>query len=192
MSYEEIPITEELNVSVQRAVGVTPRPHETLEELVKDVAAQRGVRRPENLVSAQPTRDEVRVVGQIFHAYCFVDALMLPFVLQVLQGEGFEVRSEGPMSGGGEVAALVPRESVEASPREAVVSFGASQVGDGPVHKMLCPYLGAFPSREEYEIWAKETPQAVTSALSPEDAFALGRDWASGRSEVPEGRACGC
>ena len=74
MSYEEIRIPQELSESVQRAVGVAPRRHETLGELVKDVAVQRGVRRPENLISEQPTRHEVRVNGETLYTYCFVDA----------------------------------------------------------------------------------------------------------------------
>jgi hypothetical protein len=98
MSYEEIRIPQELSESVQRAVGMAPRRHGTLGELVKDLAVQRGVRRPENLISEQPTRHEVRVNGEILYTYCFVDALMLPFVVQ---GERFEVRSESPIGIGG-------------------------------------------------------------------------------------------
>jgi alkylmercury lyase-like protein len=175
---------------VQRAVRITPRRHETLGELVRDVAAQRGVRRPENVISEQPTRHEVRANGRIFHTYCFVDALMSPFVMQ--GGERFEIRSESPISDGGEVTALVTKNSVEASPADAVVSFGVNREGDGPVEATLCPYLNAFPSRKEYKIRAAKTPQAVTIALSLEDTFALGRAWASGEPEVPKGLACGC
>jgi alkylmercury lyase len=189
MSYEEIRISEELGRAVQRAVGITPRRLGTLGELVKDVAAQRGVRRSEDLISQEPTRHEVRANGQIFHTYCFVDALMLPFVVQ---GERFEVRSESPISVGGEVTARVTNNSVEGSPADAVVSFGASRVGAGPVQARLCPYLNAFPSPRKYEIWMATTPRVVTIALSLEDAFALGRDWASGGPEAPEGMACGC
>ncbi len=186
MSHEEIPITEELNESGQRAVGIAPQRHETLGELVKDMA-RRAALRNANPVSERPTRHEVKVNGEAFHTYCFGDALVLPFVLR---DETFEVRSESPLSG--EVTATVTKDGVEASPQDAVVSFGAARVGDGPVQVMACPYINAFRSRADYERWATATPQAVTIALSLEDAFALFRDLVSDGPEGPEGMACGC
>jgi hypothetical protein len=81
VGYEHTQVTDELNRNVQRAVGVSPRRHETLGELVKSIAPKRWVRRPENLISGEPTRHEVRVDGKVIHTFCFVDALMLPFVL---------------------------------------------------------------------------------------------------------------
>ncbi|MDP8928618.1 MAG: hypothetical protein M3O70_08620 [Actinomycetota bacterium] len=66
MSYEKIRITDELSESVQRAVGISPRRHETLGELVKNIAARRGARQPDDLLSEQPTRHEVRTNGQSF------------------------------------------------------------------------------------------------------------------------------
>ena len=167
MSYEEIRIPQELSESVQRAVGMAPRRHGTLEELVKDVAAQRGVRRPENLISEQPTRHEVRVNGEALYTYCFVDALMLPFVVQ---GERFEVRSESPISVGGEVTALVTKNSVEASPADAIVSFGAVRAGDGPVQASSA--LTSTPSPPE-----RSTRSGWQRLLRPSHSPSSPRGW---------------
>lgn len=187
MAYEQICVTDDHSRGVQRAVGVSPRNYETLGELVKGIAAERWVQEPANLISEVPTRHEVRVDGRVLHTFCFVDALMLPFVLR----EGaVEVRSSSPT--GGEVYAFVTEVGVGGSPPGAVVSFGAARAEQGTVCETLCPYLNAFTSRADYERWAARTPEAVTVPLSLQEAFDLGRDWISGDSDKPAGEHCRC
>jgi alkylmercury lyase len=187
VGYEDIRVTDELDGGVQRAVGVSPRRHETLGELVKDIAVEHWVPRLANLLSAEPTRHQVRVNGRILHTFCFVDALMHPFVLQ--RG-AVEMRSAIPT--GGELAAVVTEEGVEGWPRGVVVSFGAARSGEGTICETLCPYLNVFVSRADYDRWVRETPKAETVALSMEEAFDLARDWASGGSDGPKSKDCHC
>jgi alkylmercury lyase len=187
VGYEQIRVMDELSRSVQRAGGVSLQRQVTLGELVKSIAAQRGICRPKDLISEEPTRHEVRVGDQSLYTYCFMDALMLPFVFR---DQPVEVHSTSP--DGGEVTALVTQEGVKGSPPEAVISFGAARSGDGPTHATLCPYLNAFPSRDDYERWAKQTPQAETIALSMTEAFDLARDWTSASAGGSGGGAYHC
>jgi hypothetical protein len=81
VSYKQVRVADEPCRSVQRASGMPLRQHETLGELVSTMTAQRGICGPEDLISEEPTRHEVRVDDRVLFTYCFVDALMLPFVL---------------------------------------------------------------------------------------------------------------
>src|SRR5262249_1663536 len=148
MSYEGIRITEELSESSQRAVGIPPHRHDTLGELVKDMA-RRGDPRGEEPPPGQPPPPPGQGSGGNLHPNTLGDALALPFVLG---DKKFEVRSESPL--GGEVRATVTKDGVDVSPPDAVISVGATRVGAGPVQATACPYINAFPSRADYERWA--------------------------------------
>lgn len=187
VGYKQIRVTDELCRSVQGASGMPLRQHETLGELVSIMRAQRGICGLEDLISEERTRHEVRVDDRVLYTFCFVDALMLPFLLR---GAPVEVWSTSP--DGGEVTASVTKEGVKGSPPGAVVSFGAVRSGDGPTQAALCPYLNAFPAREDFERWAERSPQAETIALSLEEAFDLARDWTSAPVGDPEGGICRC
>src|SRR5829696_2752394 len=93
VGYKQIRVTDELCGSVQRANGMPLRQHQTLGELVSIMTALRGICGPEDLISEERTRHEVRVDGRVLYTFCFVDALMLP---SLLRGAPVEVWSTSP------------------------------------------------------------------------------------------------
>jgi len=177
MSYERMELPAEM---AERLAQVLDLPEDarprTLGDLVEALSRETPRIRPEDLVADGQTRHEVDAGGKRLYVHCFMDALMAPTVLGY---ESVSVRSDSPS--GGQVTAHVTGRTVEAWPEGAVVSFGAARSGKGPVQELLCPYINAFPSRQDYERWASETPEAVTIALSLEEAFALARGLAATR-----------
>ncbi len=178
MHYEDVRVSEDLSGAPREAYELPPRRYETLGELAEAIVAKRGTPPLEHFASEEPTRHEIVANDKVYYAHCFLDALMFPFLLG---GERVEVRSKSPVDGEEEVEVIVTEEGVEPYPRGAVTSYGAPRTGGGFASR----YLNAFSSREEYERWAHETPEAVTLVLSIEDAFAFARDLITGGRKMP-------
>jgi hypothetical protein len=87
--------------------GMPLRQHQTLGELVSIMTAQRGVCGPEDLISEERTRHEVRVDGRVLYTFCFVDAPCCP---SCCGGAPVEVWSTSP--DGEEVTGFVTRRSI--------------------------------------------------------------------------------
>lgn len=163
-------------------------PPATLDELA-DAMARRladedvtlGV---ETLCRTESSRHEARIGDRTEHFACVLDTLLLPFVLD--DPGPIDVRSRSPASGT-VVEIAVSREGVTVDPEDAVVSIGidADAVSDGEYedvaeygYEMVCPYINAFPDREEYEEWASETTSATTMPLSPGEGHVFARRFA--------------
>ncbi len=182
MSYKEIELPKELRKSLQEIFEVSGSGPRTLGDFARNYPRVVGVPKPEAFVSQEPTPHEVRVKGRTLYTHCFIDALMLPFMLRT---EPVEIRSKSSVSGE-TVMALATQETVERSPQSAVMSFGAARVDRHTIQGVVCPYINAFVSQAEYERWEAQTPQAVTVALPLPEAFAFAWDMI-GKLRVPEG-----
>jgi hypothetical protein len=83
MSCTEIRIPQELGERVMEVLGLPRRSEPTsLRDLARATSRVIEVPRPEALISEEPTRHEAKVRGQGLYTYCFLDTLVLPFVLR--------------------------------------------------------------------------------------------------------------
>lgn len=110
---------------------------------------------------------------------CVPNSLLTSFVT----GESVEITSECPQAGT-EITLEVTSDGIEATPAEAVISFGVStDLPDGDfgesderLYEQLCPYVIPFSSGDAYEQWAEDTAEAATVALPAEEAYAVTRE----------------
>ncbi|PSP78495.1 alkylmercury lyase [Halobacteriales archaeon QS_1_68_20] len=104
--------------------------------------------------------------GETYYFACFYDALLMA----EMRGSATEIHTESP-EGTVIEAEATGEGDLAVTPEETVVSFGIStEVGpspDGPkiaeVYGAVCPYVKAFPDREEYERWADGVPAATVA-----------------------------
>ena len=151
---------------------------DAVDEMARALAAADAPAGVDALCTAESSRHEARVGGEVRHFRCVLDALLLPFVLE--DRADAEIRSRSPASDAVVEMTATP-EAVSSAPGGAVVSFGLAADAaplaerDDAVeygYEAFCPYVNAFPDEQEYEEWAAATP-AATTALSLPEAHAL-------------------
>lgn len=190
--YTEIALSDALGART-RAIFELDRVPQTMGELAEIFEAADnfvtgdGFTWQDFLISDGKTRHEVRIGDEVHHTYCFLDALVLPFVLD----RRVEIRSRPP--GGGESVEVVatPRR-LEATPASTVMSFGmaldlpeaADELGtDDPAglldltHAEACPRINAFPDEAAYRAWDQEA-EAVSVVMTLAQAYAMAHDTA--------------
>lgn len=176
--YSSIPIPTALAERLQASQGLS-RPPTTLGEYVVAPRRRRIVVDPSRLCCdssraccAYHSEHEITIAGATRYTHCVLDTLLLAMLDQA---EAASIRSVSPL-GRGVVTLAVANGELTAEPPTAVISFGMQREGDGTVFETLCPYINAFASEEEYRRWAEATPEAVTVAMSVQQAWELARD----------------
>lgn len=177
MSYQNVTIPEELAHRLRQVFHLSKLPH-ALDDLVACTEADLGPFTEgiaAKLISATPTRHQVRIGCETFHTHCVMDAFILP----ALRDQPAEICSSDSETGE-HVRVRVTSEGVvedSAALSEATVSFGVAREGAGSVYAVACPFINLFASRANYEKWAQAHPEALTIAIPLEDAVALARAW---------------
>lgn len=176
-------IPEELGDLYRVAYGMETRP-ETLGEWIDGfrASAKRTELWPpslDDLCLTSSSRHLLHTDEETHAFHCVLDVLMAP---PLLDGSGpYEVESTTP-DGDATITAELSETHIDVTPGEAVVSLGAAEsMGEqlnsgfdpGVVYGQLCAYVNAFPTREDYEAWAAETPEALTMAIPMDHAFEM-------------------
>lgn len=157
------------------AVSNLNTPPETMGDywtkFAEQLAASDQTIEPEDLYTAEPTRHEVRVNGQIRYSPCILDALGAAVMEHQ---DPVTVRSVDPVTKT-PIMFTVNNETVDVTPEEAVITFGiASTIPEledsdeiifswmletemPTLTNVFCQYTNAFESTDTYEQWAAET-----------------------------------
>ena len=102
--------------------------------------------------------------GTTYHFACFYDAV----ILAALVDRPVDVWTTSP-NGSVIEARAVGTDDLSVTPEDAVFSFGIEEAVEPPDdglrvergYAAICPYVRAFPTRDDYERWAKTVPAAT-------------------------------
>lgn len=159
------PLPPEMEETMSRFYGESV---ETLGDFVSATRAETGggpITVDNLCYVAEETPHVATTADETYHFQCFYDGV----ALASLAGEPVDIRTESP-AGAPIEARVSPAGGIDATPSEAVMSFGiaddaATLVDDGPtvadVYGAICPYVKAFPDREGYERWATDVDAAT-------------------------------
>lgn len=149
----------------------------------------------DDLCSAESSRHNISVGDESYHVHCVLDTLILPFLLDT-SGD-FEIGSESPVSGTTiRIEGSLGTETIEVEPEDAVMSFGVSRTDGRPddedvtpefFYSNFCPYVNAFVSEAEYDQWAANMTDVLSTAMAFNDGFALAQGLVA-RASQADGR----
>lgn len=181
-TYRGPTIPTPLGTRLQRAIGLAERPRtfgDWVDAMV--VVAERGDLDvdPDALCTTDDSPHRAVVDGETQHYQCAIDPVIVPFLATDV--DVAMVGTVSPVSGTA-VEFTVTEHGIDAEPASAVTSFGVAAdveerddvVRPEQVYALVCPYVNAFPSREEYREWAADT-DAETMALDVTDTLELAR-----------------
>ncbi|MFC7156635.1 organomercurial lyase [Halomarina halobia] len=131
------------------------------------------------LCTTEESPHKARFDGGTEYYQCVLDPIIVPFLAEGV--DTVEIETQSPVSEK-TIELTVTETGVEASPTDAVFSFGVDANVEGPpehgvnpifAYGIFCPYGNAFASYEEYEEWA-DGVDAITMATDMDTAI----EWA--------------
>ena len=156
----------ELRTTLGRFVGLESV--DTLDEwaaIVRQHVPGNAISFDELCVTDEETAHRGTVDGTSYHFACFYDAV----ILAALTDRPVDIRTASPIGSVIEARAI-GTDGLSVTPETAVFSFGIEAdveppSDDGPRlergYAAICPYVRAFPSRDDYERWAETVPAAT-------------------------------
>lgn len=133
--------------------------------VVRSVGDEDGIAVDELCQTADETPHYAETATETYHFLCFYDGVALAHLVD----ESAEIHTESPAGTPIEMRAS-PDAGIQVMQSSAVMSFGVASMDDvsadgeptaQDIYSAICPYVKAFPSREEYDNWARAVPAAT-------------------------------
>ena len=133
--------------------------------VVRRVGGDGGIAVSELCQTSEETPHYAETAAETYNFLCFYDGVALAHLVE----EPAEIHTESPAGTPIEMRAS-PEEGIQIDQSDAVMSFGVAggdetRPKEDPtaqdIYSAICPYVKAFPSREEYQDWARDIGPAT-------------------------------